>query len=36
MTPVQYREQKRAAAQGQNGKATADTLSAIVGATRQA
>jgi AraC-like DNA-binding protein len=33
MTPVQYREQKRAASQAQNGKATADTLSAIVGAT---
>ncbi|MFI4979189.1 MAG: AraC family transcriptional regulator ligand-binding domain-containing protein [Nevskiales bacterium] len=36
MTPVQYREQKRAAAREQNGKATADTLSAIVGATRKA
>ncbi len=36
MTPVQYREQKRAAAREQNGKATADTLSAIVGASRKA
>ena len=35
MTPVQYREQKRAT-NGQNGKATADTLSAIVGASRKA
>ena len=36
MTPVQYREQKKAAAAaGKDGKAAADTLSAIVGVTRK-
>ncbi|MBV8063655.1 MAG: helix-turn-helix transcriptional regulator, partial [Nevskia sp.] len=35
MTPVQYREQKKAGTPAEKGKAAAETLSAIVGVSRK-